>query len=170
MAKETEIDSGAGVDPDGDPVVQKAELVQALIIGGGAVGLFLLTFTFDEVSESLAQGIGPAVFPRAILLILIFLAVLLGYRALKPTLESAAKYKPAKSIPKIVYLSAGLLTLFVVGLNFIGALPSVVVFCVALSLLWGERRYGLIAVTFAIFTGAVYLLFDIALNTNLPTM
>ena len=153
---------------DGKFVVQKDELIQAIVIGVVSLGLFFFTFTFEDVPEILAQGIGPAVFPQVVLLFMMFLAGLLGYRAIKPTPELAAEYKPRKPVPKIVYVSAGLLLLFVVGLHFIGALASVILFCFALSWLWGERRYGLMVLTFVVFTGAVYLLFDVALSTNLP--
>ena len=148
--------------------INKEELGEAIVVGLLSLFLFWVTFTFEEVPEILAQGIGPAIFPRAILVFMFTMAVILGLRAVRMSPEAITAYKPKKPIPKVVFVSAGMLLLFVIGLFTIGAIPSVLAFCAALSLIWGERRYALMGVTFVVFAAFVYLLFVVSLGTTLP--
>lgn len=154
--------SGGGVR------VNREELLESVVVALFALILFGVTFTFEEVPEILAQGIGPAIFPRAVLIFMFLMAVIQGIKAIRLSSDAAASYKPRKPIPAIVYITAGTILLFVVGLYTIGALPSVLVFCFLLSLIWGERRYIAMIITFLAFTASVYLLFVILLGSNLP--
>ena len=76
--------------------------------------------------------------------------------------------KPKGPIPLIVVLTAALLIGFVALMPVIGTFPALVLFLPALSLLWGERRWRLMALSFAGFAGFVYLLFRLIMNVPLP--
>ncbi|MDE0770055.1 MAG: tripartite tricarboxylate transporter TctB family protein [Opitutaceae bacterium] len=162
-ANDTEAESNL----EAESSINKEQLVEAIAIGAFSLTLLGVTFTFREVPEILAQGIGPAVFPRAVLLLMLILSVILGVRAVRPA-RSGEVRKAMKPIPRIAYISAGMLFLFAVGLLTIGTFPSLLIFCFALSLIWGERRYLPMTITFILFAVAVYVLFEIALGTNLP--
>ena len=64
--------------------------------------------------------------------------------------------------------AAALLIGFVALMPVIGTFPALVLFLPALSLLWGERRWRLMALSFAGFAGFVYLLFRLIMNVPLP--
>lgn len=150
------------------PITDKEQLVEAIVVALVTIAFFIYTFTFEEVPEILAQGIGPAIFPRGVLVVIFGLACILGYQALKPTFEARAKIKPYKRIQPIVFKTAGAMLLFGIGLHFIGTLPSILIFSLGLSFLWNERRYRAMALTFVLFTAAVYALFQLTLGVSLP--
>jgi fumarate reductase subunit C len=148
--------------------IHRENLLEAIVVGIFSVSMFIVTFTFEEVPAILAQGISPVFFPRTILAIMFLLSLILGIKAVKPSAESMVGYKRKKSIPKIVYITAAALLLFVVGLFTIGTIPSLFAFCLLLSYLWGERRYLAMLITFSIFAASVYVLFGLVLGVNLP--
>ena len=133
-----------------------------------AVALFGVTFSFDKVPEILAQGIQPTVFPRIVLAIIFGLAALQFWKALDLPREAAAKHVPAMGIPAIVLKTSAALVCFFVLMPTIGTFPTLILFCPALAILWGERRWALMAMSFAGFIGFIYLLFRVAMNVPLP--
>ncbi len=153
-----------GVRPDGGPpptTLRWDYVVGAVVIVFCAV-VYYITTTFDEVPEALSHGVPPTQFPRLILGIMVFLSGLMMYQA------SHREPKVRKPVPRMVYLSAGLLVLFVVGINTIGTIIPMVLFCVALAVLWGERRYWILAIYAIVFPIAVYFLFTKLLEVRFP--
>jgi putative tricarboxylic transport membrane protein len=124
--------------------------------------VFAITTTFDEVPRVLSHGVPPERFPRLVLGIMVVLTVLMIYQA------SRRKPKNRKPVPPMVYLSAGLLVLFVVAISIIGTIGAMVVFCVALAYLWGERRYWVLGIFALVFPAAVYVLFSRLLEVRFP--
>jgi uncharacterized membrane protein len=145
--------------------INRDELTESLVIGVAALALYIITYTFDEVPVALSMGITPQLFPRIVLLTIMFLCILMGTRAFRAV--GGAK-KSLKTPPKIAFITGGMLILFVVGLYTVGAIISVLAFCLGLSLIWGERRYIPMLITFGLFTGGIYLLFEVILGANLP--
>lgn len=148
--------------------IDRTRLIEALVVMAFAVILFAVTFSFKKVPPILAQGIQPTVFPRAILAIMFGLGVIQAVTALRPSAEELEMLKPKGPIPLIVVLTAALLIGFVALMPVIGTFPALVLFLPALSLLWGERRWRLMALSFAGFAGFVYLLFRLIMNVPLP--
>lgn len=148
--------------------IDMEKLLEAVIVAVLAAAMFAYTFTFEKVPAILAQGIGPAIFPRAILTVMFLLACVLAYQAVRPSAAELAKRKPYKPIPAIAYVTGGMMLLFVIGLYTVGTLVSIPLFTFGLALLWGERRHILSAVIFALFTLAVFLLFQVTLGIILP--
>ncbi len=133
-----------------------------------AAAMFGVTFTFDAVPEILAQGIQPTVFPRIVLAIIFGLAVLQFRNALRFRPEAAIRHVRTKGVPAIVFTTSAALVCFFVLMPMIGTFPTLILFCPTLAILWGERRWTLMAVSFAAFIGFVYLLFRVAMNVPLP--
>ena len=145
--------------------IHKGELGEACIVFTIALFFYCVTYTFQEVPAALSAGIPPHLFPRALLLIVMVLSAINGVKAYRGTIGTKKQFKAP---PRIVFITAGILTLFVIGLYTVGAIISTFIFCMVLAIIWGERRYGPLLITFSLFTGGVYLLFEIILGANLP--
>ena len=144
-------------------------LVESLVIMTFAAAMYGLTYTFDRVPPILAQGVQPTAFPRAVLIIMFVLAGLQAYRATALSgMDNIATLLPLKPVPLIVILSVGLLILFALAMPRIGTFPTLALFCPGLALLWGERRWSVMALSFAGFITFIYLLFRILMNVPLP--
>ena len=126
-----------------------------------AVVLYLTTL-FDEVPSAMAQGVPPTQFPRLLLFLISAFAVMMMFQAWG---QDPKKRKP---IPRVVFWSAVLLIVFVSIVNWVGIIAAMMVFCVALPILWGERRFKIIAIFAAIYPVLVYFLFSRVMEVNFP--
>ncbi|MDX1542231.1 MAG: tripartite tricarboxylate transporter TctB family protein [Geminicoccaceae bacterium] len=121
-----------------------------LVFCGVAYGV---TLTFDRAPAALAQNVQPATFPRLVIIVIAVLTVIMmvSSRALPPT--HRAPIKP------MVFASAGVMVAFVLGFAWLGILPAMILLCLGLPLLWGERRLALVVPFAVVFPTLVYLLF-----------
>ena len=152
----------------GDRAIDRTLLFESIIIMIFAAVMFGVTYTFDKVPAILAEGIQPTIFPRAMLIIMFLLAVLQAFKAMRISPQEALQLKPLKAIPLVVYLTALFLIAFAYLMPIIGTFPAIVVFLPALAMLWGERRWLLMALSFAGFLGFAYVLFRLIMNVPLP--
>lgn len=150
------------------PSCDRTRLIEALVVMGVAAVLFGVTFTFETVPAYLAQGIPPTVFPRVVLSIMFGLGAIQAYTAVRPSGEESDAVPPKGPVKPVVLLTAGLLISFAVLMPVIGTFPALVVFMPALSMLWGERRWLLMALSFGGFLGFIYVLFRLIMNVPLP--
>ena len=148
--------------------IDRTLLFESIFIMVFSAAMFAVTYTFDKVPAILAQGIQPTVFPRAVLIIMFALAATQAFRAMRLTPQQVAELKPIKAIPPVVYVTAGFLIAFAVTMPIIGTFPAIVIFLPALALLWGERRWVLMALSFLGFLGFAYVLFRLIMNVPLP--
>ena len=148
--------------------MDRRSLTEAGVIMAFASVMFAMTFTFDKVPEILAQGIQPTVFPRIVLAIIFGLAALQFGKALSLRADTSVGRVPAKGVPAIVFMTSATLVCFYILMPMIGTFPTLILFCPALAVLWGERRWALMAVSFAGFIGFIYLLFRVVMNVPLP--
>ena len=141
--------------------VHPVDLAISAVILTICIALFVVTTTFDEVSDLLAQNIPPEFFPRLVLYFIGLLALFLPF-------EHIAHAKRGEDIDSdrserirlMPYLTAGLLILIVIAMPYIGALLTLVVVCILLPLLWGERRWRLILPFAILFPLAVAFVFN----------
>lgn len=150
------------------PSRNRTQLTEALFVMGFAAVLYCVTYTFDDVPAYLSQGIQPTVFPRAILIIMFGLGAIQAFVAWRPSIDELGALTPKGPIKRVVYLTAAMLIAFVALMPVIGTFPALILFMPALSALWGERRWRLMALSFAGFLGFVYLLFRLIMNVPLP--
>lgn len=122
----------------------------------------VLTTTFEKVPLALSQGIPPEEFPRLIVGLIVFLTLVMALQA------RAQPDSKRKAVPGMVYFTAALLSLFVAAIDWLGTMPTVFLFCLAMPILWGERRYLLVLVYAVLFPIAIYLLFSQLLQVRFP--
>jgi len=133
--------------------------IAIIVFGAVVVGL---TTTFEEVAPALAQGVPPESFPRLMVAVLAVLAVIMAVQS---------RGKPAKRrkrLPGMLYFSLGAVLAFALLIEVVGAIGAMVLFCLGLPILWGERRLGWVVVYAIVFPASVYLLFTRLLEVRFP--
>lgn len=120
------------------------------------------TYWFDEVPAALMSGLGAELFPRLILGALAFLAILLAFNIGSPPMDEPAP------IPRDVWVVGGGLVGVMALLWLVGMWPASFLALVGLGLLWGERRWLLLATVAAVQVAALYLLFVRLLGGSFP--
>jgi putative tricarboxylic transport membrane protein len=122
--------------------------------------VWLITLTFKHAPPALAQNVQPASFPRLVVGVIAVLTLAMMF------FGRAAPDKNRFRAPAMVWLSAGVMVGFVLVFQWLGIVPAMVMVCLGLPVLWGERRWHLI-VPFGIgFPLAVYALFATALGVH----
>lgn len=131
------------------------------------VGLFILGFcglvywaslSIKLAPVALAQNVQPATFPRMIL------AVIAALVALMMALSFRRDSRPAKPVKPMVALTAVMMVAFVIVFEVLGILAAMVLFCLLMPVLWGERRWLRLVVYATVFPAAVYVIFALGLE------
>ena len=137
-----------------------------VVIAGVIIGLCALvwagTLTFEDVPAVLAQGMGPGVFPRLVLGVMIVLALWLA-------VSSRGRPDPEREpVHRMVHLTvaAGLAVMRV--LYVFGIYGAIVFSFLGIGRLWGERRWLLLAAVALGLAIASHLVFVTAFGIPLP--
>lgn len=121
---------------------------------------YAVTLSFKEAPPALAQNVQPATFPR---LVISVIAVLSGVLM---ALSFRLPVKALKPVPVMVPVSAAVMIGFVVAFGLVGFLPAMVLFCIGLPAIWGERRWILVVPFAILFPAAIYGLFAVVLGVH----
>jgi len=142
-------------------LIHLTDLIVSLTVIAICLFFYYVTTTFDEVSNLLAQNVPPEFFPRGVLIIIMILALGLPFEHLVHRRRGEnIDSERSERVRRLPYLSAALLFLSILAMPYIGTLLSTIGICVALPLLWGERRWRLIVLFALIFPTAVAYVFD----------
>lgn len=161
-------DNGSRDDPaDNRRLAQRAadfldlaDLAVAAVLLIFCAWVYYLTTSFEEVAPLFAQDVPPEFFPRLLVWTIALLSVLLPFEHLiKP--GGRAHFHKARSerIGTMAYLTIGLLILLILSVPIVGTYFAIVLVCLLLPLLWGERRWLILIPFAAIFPTLVMLLF-----------
>lgn len=134
----------------------------ALVVLAFAVGVYMLTYRFDEVPAALMSGLGAALFPRLVLATLALLAVLLALGVGSPPME-----RPAP-LPRQAWLTGAALLAFMAAVELIGMWPSSLALLIGLGRMWGERSLWKLATSAAGLVAVLYVLFARLLGGTFP--
>lgn len=141
-------------------LVHLTDLWLTLLILAICGWLYYVTTGFEEVSPLLAQNIGPEWFPRLLIWTIVALSLMLPFehRLKGSQTDSIDEDRSNRIKPMAVYTA--LLMLAVVGVvHLFGTLGGMIAVCIALPLLWGERRAKVLVPYVLLFPPAVALLF-----------
>ena len=144
------------------PFFFRDEFKVCLVIILTSVGLLITTFTFDIVPPILNRGIQPATFPKALLILIIVMSLLIYYLAIKNP------WKIEKKLPKSFYLTILSFFIFVViskTLDFFLAISALSIF---VSYYWGEKRIFYLLLVGIIFPVIVFVFFETILGLRFP--
>jgi putative tricarboxylic transport membrane protein len=160
----SEGDAGRG---SASSLIHRTDLVLAVIILAICGGLYLATTTFAKVPASLAQNVQPTMFPRLLLAVIAFMALLLPFEHVQKKKQGIDLESGRRSpIKPIAFITALVLIGIVVITPWLGSLLAMIVACAVLPLLWGEGRYWLVATFAIVFPLAVTFLFVRGLEVN----
>ena len=144
------------------PFFFRDEFKVCLVIILVSVALLITTFTFDIVPPILNRGIQPATFPKALLILIILMSLLIYYLAIKNP------WKVEKKLPKSFFLTLLSFFIFVViskTLDFFLAISALSIF---VSYYWGEKRIFYLLLVGIIFPVLVFIFFETILGLRFP--
>jgi len=132
------------------------------------VGIYVIHYSggFDPIVNGTP---GPGFWPRILGVLLIFVSTLLAVTTIftrKQLADHLIDFK-AKGFRQVVKLFA-VMILFGVGLNFIGFLPSSLLFVVLVMWIMGVRSIPKICIASFAITISIYVIFAVALGLVLP--
>ena len=144
------------------PFFVRDEFKVCLVIILTSVALLITTFTFDIVPPILNRGIQPATFPKALLILIIVMSLLIYYLAIKNP------WKVEKKLPKSFFLTLLSFFIFVViskTLDFFLAISALSIF---VSYYWGEKRIFYLLLVGIIIPVLVFIFFETILGLRFP--
>ena len=124
--------------------------------------LLVTTFTFDVVPPILNRGIQPATFPKALLILIIAMTLIIYY------LSTKNPWKIEKKLPRSFFLTVFSFVLFVIvskALDFFLAISALSIF---VSYYWGEKRLFYLLLVGIIFPIIVFVFFETILGLRFP--
>ena len=144
---------------------QRAGRVASDLVVGGCILLFCaaaygVTLTFERAPAVVAQNVQPATFPRLVLGVIAVLTLIMM------VLARGRQDRPRRRVPAMTWLSAGVMVAFVLAFQWLGIVPAMVLLCVGLPVLWGERRWHLVLPFGVGFPLGVYFLFAEMLDVH----
>jgi len=124
--------------------------------------LLIVTFTFDIVPPILNRGIQPATFPKALLILIIFLTSIIYFLSLK------FPWKKEKKLPKSFYITLYNFILFIVIAKTLDFFLAISVLSFLVSYFWGERRITTLLLVSILFPIIVFVFFETILGLRFP--
>ncbi len=148
-------------------LIHRVDLFLALIIFGVCGTLYYLTTEFEQVADLFAQDIQPEFFPRMLIwaIVLLTLFIPIEHRFLKGGSAGLDKNRKIQIKP-MALLTMALLTTIVATILWVGTIASMIIVCVAMPLLWGERRPKVLIPYALIFPVLITLLFNKVLGVH----
>lgn len=171
LAAPVSVESAGPPAKDGDETSTTAEppprrfhpdVVTGLSIVALCIVVWALTTTFDEVPAALTQGMGPAAFPRLVLGVIALLALGLAWTA------SSRPQPDYETVHPMVYATAGFIVAVGAAMIIFGIHGAVLVSCIGIGRLWGERRLLLLATIAICMSLAIHFAFVRGFGIGLP--
>ena len=124
--------------------------------------LLYLTFTFEEVPPILNRGIQPATFPKALLILIISLSLIVYYLSIK------VPWDIKKKLPNSFYITLASFIIFSVISVTLDFFLGISVLSILVSFFWGERRIFYLLLVAIIFPIIVFIFFETILGLRFP--
>ena len=124
--------------------------------------LLISTFSFDIVPPILNRGIQPATFPKALLVLIICLTLLIYYLSIKKP------WKIEKKLPKTFFLTLFSFLIFIIVSKTLDFFLAISLLSVFVSYSWGERRILYLLMVSIIFPIIVFIFFETILGLRFP--
>jgi hypothetical protein len=160
MADQNQPGTGEGAGSPAPPLLNFWDTLIALAILAGCLVLYIDSMSYSTPNALLGHSITPALFPRTVLFAIVVMTVLMpfeNYFLMKKGVNLDDDRR--RPIRTIVFFTAGSLALVVGVMPWAGTYLSMVLATVLLPILWGERRYWLVAIYAALFPAVVGYIF-----------
>jgi putative tricarboxylic transport membrane protein len=139
-----------------------SDIAIAIVIVAFCAVVYGITTTFPSMPSVLVMDMGPEVFPRLLLGVLVFLAGLLAF------ISRGRRDESRESVPAMVYWTALAMLAFIGVVWLVGMTVAMFVGFVGIGLLWGEKRRGILLVAGVALSAFIYLLFVRGFGIPLP--
>lgn len=126
------------------------------------VALYAVTTTFQTVPASFAQGMQASTMPQIILILMAILTLIMMFQGR----GNREQEKPHLSW--YLWATMGVLLASVFLFKVLGLTLTTALTCLLIPLIWGERRWGAIAIYALCTPLVIYVLFTHALQLRLP--
>ncbi len=144
------------------PFFFKDEFKVSFVIVFISIILLISTFSFDIVPPILNRGIQPATFPKALLILIISLTLIIYYLSIKNP------WKMEKKLPKTFFLTLLSFLIFVIISKTLDFFLAISVLSIFVSYNWGERRIFYLLLVSIIFPILVFIFFETILGLRFP--
>ena len=145
------------------PFFFKDEFRVSFIIIFISIVLLISTFSFDIVPPILNRGIQPATFPKALLVLIISLTLIIYYLSInKP-------WKVGKKLPKNFFLTLFSFLIFIIVSKTLDFFLAISLLSIFVSYNWGERRILYLILVSIIFPILVFIFFETILGLRFPS-
>ena len=124
--------------------------------------LLYFTFTFDLVPPILNRGIQPATFPKALLILIISLTLIIFFLSFK------VPWKKEKKLPIQFYITLICFILFLFVSKFLDFFLGISLLSVIVSYCWGEKRLIFLIIVGVLFPIIVFIFFETILGLRFP--
>jgi len=143
------------------------DLWVTVIILGVAGLLWYHTTLWDPLPAFVQRGLPPSLFPRIWLGVMVVLALFLPFEQYLQGARGAALDKDrVRPVKTITFMTMLLMVPISGAMEWLGSVVVVVLICVVLPLLWGERRLHILIPYVLIFPPAVIFFFKFAFKVN----
>ena len=147
--------------------INLADLWVAAIIMALVALLWTHTAYWDDPSVLAAENIAPTLFPRICLALIAIMTLFLPFEQyLQGERGKALDNDRSTPTKPITYATAALMVAIAASMEWMGSVLVIVLICIALPLLWGERRMKLLIPYVLLFPPVVILLFKILFKVN----
>ena len=144
------------------PFFFKDEFKVTFVIIFISIILLISTFSFDIVPPILNRGIQPATFPKALLVLIISLTLLIYYLSIKKP------WKIEKKLPKPFFLKLMSFLIFIIISKTLDFFLAISLLSVFVSYYWGEKRILYLLMVSIIFPIIVFIFFETILGLRFP--
>ncbi len=124
--------------------------------------LLFITFTFDIVPPILNRGIQPATFPKALLILIMLLTLVVYFLSLKKP------WKIEKKLSSTFYLTLFSFIIFIFISKTLDFFLGISILSIFVSYHWGERRILYLLLISIIFPIIVFIFFETILGIRFP--
>jgi Tripartite tricarboxylate transporter TctB family len=125
--------------------------------------VYAATYSFDDVSAVISQGMGPEALLRLVLAVMASLGAMLIW-------QSRGRAPVAlETVPPVVIYTGILLLAFMFVTAAVGMLLAMFILVIALGCLWGERRIVPLSTMAALLCLAIWAVFVRGFGVPLPT-
>jgi Tripartite tricarboxylate transporter TctB family len=142
--------------------VRRTDVVVAAFALTACAVAYGLTYRFATMPAAMVSGLGAEFFPRLVIGVIAFLAVLAAFGIGNPPMETPPP------IPGMVGITVAVLLAFVGAVALVGMWPAAIIVLVGLGRLWGERNLWKLAASALALCAILYALFVRVLGGNFP--
>ena len=158
----SDVQKSKGADKKSLPLFFNISFKVIFIIVLTSSVLLYFTFTFEEVPPILNRGIQPATFPKALLILIISLSLIVYYLSIK------VPWNIEKKLPNSFYITLASFIIFSVVSVTRDFFLGISVLSVLVSFFWGERRIFYLFLVAIIFPIIVFIFFETILGLRFP--